>query len=69
MSPPCILPPQMQNADDTRTSPQSLIKTQGSDVLQGSEFFRLDKGNRVPMHYGNTHGGSVIKHIDTNIQT
>ena len=64
MSLPCILPSQMQNADDARSSPQDLLKTRGLDVLQDSELFRPEKGNRVPSHYSNTHSGSVIRHIN-----
>ena len=64
MSLPCIPPSQMQNADDARTSPQALIKTQWFAVLQDSELFRSEKGNTVPIHYSNTHSGSIIRHIN-----
>ena len=64
MSLPCIPPSQMQNAEDARTSPQALIKTQWFAVLQDSELFRSEKGNTVPIHYSNTHSGSIIRHIN-----
>ena len=41
MSPPFILQTQMQNADGTKTSPQSFIKIFGSGILQNSDFRKV----------------------------